>query len=162
MLRANHHGPRRIALIAWPILVLALAFPASASSGPKQGYYQHDNHHHRHHGKGKGNKHQEQVRVIFVPVHREKIREYFIVHQRDLPPYYYSDLGAFPPGIQRQLVVGRPLPPGIAMYPFPPSLDEVLGPPPPCCERVVIGRNAYLIDKNSNVILDILSNLIFR
>jgi len=161
MLRAIHHGPRRIAFIVWPILVVALAFPVSASSEPKQEYRHHDQHHH---GKRKGNKHNEQVRVIFVPVHREKIREYFIVHQRDLPPYYYSDLGAFPPGIQRQLIVGRPLPPGLARraYPFPHNLDAILGPPPPCCERVIIGRNAYLVDRNSNLILDILSNLIFR
>ena len=160
MFEAFTRRSRRIVRLAWPILILALVVPAAAKP-------------HNHNGKGKEYKEykqkgskgkQESVRVVFVPVHRQKIREYFIVHQTSLPRYYYSDLDELPPGIQRQLIVGRPLPPGLAkrMYPFPPSLDEVLGPPPPCCDRVIIGRNGYLVDRTTNLILDILSNLIFR
>ena len=141
--------PRRSALAAWLILLLLLPFPALA--GPR--------HHHRHQ-----KVHKHKTVVIFVPAHHTRIREYFVVHRRHLPAYYYQDLDDLPPGIRKQLIRNGHLPPGLErrIHPFPSELDVVLGPPPPCCRRVIIGRDAYLIDRKSNLILDILSNLIYR
>jgi len=140
--------PRRSALAAWLILLLLLPFPALA--GPR--------HHHRHR---KVHKHEV---VVFVPAHHTRIREYFVVNRRHLPVYYYQDLDDLPPGIRKKLIRQGYLPPGLErrIHPFPRELDVVLGPPPPCCRRVIIGRDAYLIDRTTNLIVDILANVIGR
>jgi hypothetical protein len=158
MLQAFTHGARRRTILAWPILALALALALPALATPS---YAHPG---KGKGKGKGHKN-EKVRVVFVPVQQTRIREYFVVHRRDIPAYYYNDdFDDLPPGIRRQLILNGTLPPGLEdrIRPFPVGLDEVLGPPMPGYRRVIIGRNAYLVDTATNVIVDILTNAITR
>ena len=151
MLSAFTRAPRAVALLAWLILLLLPPFPALARP-------------HQHHRAYRKVHRHEAVRVVFVPVHQTRIREYFVVHRHDLPVYYYQDLDNLPPGLRRQLIVNGYLPRGLdrRIRPFPPRLDEVLGPPPSCCRRVIIGRDAYLIDRTSNLIVDIFANAIGR
>jgi hypothetical protein len=148
------------------IVALTLAVPAVARADrkdviviKKDQQYKKDqhykkNHHHSHHG--------PKTRVIVVPEHRGKVREYFVVHRRDLPRYYYT-IKPLPPGIERHLVVDGHLPPGLDkryIHPFPRNLEVIVGPPPPGTRRIIIGHNAYLIEDRTGTILDILSGIL--
>jgi len=150
MLEAFTRGPLRVAVAVLSILFFTLALPVTASS-------------HKRHVRWKRHKHKHEV-VVFVPAHHTRIREYFVVHRRQLPAYYYQDLDDLPPGIRKKLIRQGYLPPGLEkrIHPFPRELDVVLGPPPPCCRRVIIGRDAYLVDRTTNLIVDILANVIGR
>jgi hypothetical protein len=142
------------------VVALTLAVPAVARAGHKdviiikQNQHYKKNKHHHHHG--------PQTRVIVVPEHRGKVREYFIVHRRDLPRYYYV-VEPLPPGIERHLVLHGYLPPGLDkryIHPFPRNLEVIVGPPPPGTRRIIIGHNAYLIEDRTGTILDILSGIL--
>ncbi len=112
--------------------------------------------HHRHHPH-----HGPKARVIILPEHRVKVREYFVVHRAELPRYYY-EVEPLPPGLERHLVLYGHLPPGLErryIHPFPRQLEVIVGPPPFGTRRIIIGHNAYLIDDRTGVILDILDNI---
>ncbi len=69
---------------------------------------------------------------------------------------------SLPPGIAKNLYRGKPLPPGIAKQVLPTSLIDLLPPPQHGYERVAIDGKVLLIEIATQVIHDVLEDLILR
>lgn len=67
-----------------------------------------------------------------------------------------------PPGIARNLSRGKPLPPGIAKQHLPDGLVHALPPPPGGFERVIVDGKILLIEIATQVIHDVLSDIVLR
>lgn len=65
-----------------------------------------------------------------------------------------------PPGLQKRLDRGEPLPPGLAGRPLPPGLVERLGPAAPGTERLIAGKNVVLIEEATGIVLDIVRDVL--
>ena len=68
--------------------------------------------------------------------------------------------GGLPPGIAKNLARGKALPPGIAKQHLPQGLVSVLPAPPTGFERVVVDGKVLLVEVATQVIHDVLSDLI--
>ncbi len=119
------------------------------------------------HGKGHGNGHWRDKRddrdddddrrgYGFAEHDREEIRSWYGDNYSHLPPGL-AKKDRLPPGIERQLVVRGQFPPGLEkrVYAVPVDLDRRLPPPPPDCERFVLGGHIVLRNRNTNIIVDI-------
>lgn len=86
--------------------------------------------------------------------------------------YYHSLDGAdaprgrganrLPRGIAKNLARGKPLPPGIAKRGLPPTLVAQLPPSPPGYERLVVAGKVLLIETATQIVHDVLSDVLFR
>lgn len=87
---------------------------------------------------------------------RDQIRGWYADNYRHLPPGL-AKKDRLPPGLERQLVVRGTLPPGLERYtyPVPVELNRELPPPPPDCDRVIIGGHIVLRNRSTNIVLDI-------
>ena len=65
-----------------------------------------------------------------------------------------------PPGLQKQLERNGKLPPGLQKSEFPEDLQAKLGPPKEGTERAIVGNDAVLIDTATNVVLDVIRNVV--
>lgn len=68
--------------------------------------------------------------------------------------------GSLPPGLQRQLQRNGRLPPGLEKQGFPADLRFRLPSPLQGTERLIIGNDAVLIEAGTNIILDIMRDVI--
>lgn len=68
---------------------------------------------------------------------------------------------ALPPGIARNLARGKPLPPGIAKQALPGDLSRRLPPVRDGYERVIVDGRVLLVEIATQVIHDILADLVF-
>ena len=69
---------------------------------------------------------------------------------------------SLPPGIAKNLQRGKPWPPGIAKQVLPTSLIHLLPPPPHGYKRVAIDGKVLLVEIATQVIHDVLEDLILR
>jgi len=62
-----------------------------------------------------------------------------------------------PPGLEKHLVRNGTLPPGPQkrFYPAPVELERRLPPPPPDCAHVLIGGHIVLLNRKTNLIVDV-------
>jgi Ni/Co efflux regulator RcnB len=67
-----------------------------------------------------------------------------------------------PPGIAKNLQRGKPLPPGIAKQALPSGLVTQLPPPPKGFERIEIAGKVLLVEIATQVIHDVLEDVILR
>jgi hypothetical protein len=67
---------------------------------------------------------------------------------------------SLPPGIAKNLGRGKPLPPGIAKQYLPENLISRLPPPPHGFERVVLSGKVLLVEVATQVIHDVLEDVI--
>jgi len=65
-----------------------------------------------------------------------------------------------PPGIEKNLARGKPLPPGIAKKYLPDGLLHSLPPPPRGYERIIVDGKVLLVEIASRVIHDILVDIV--
>lgn len=65
-----------------------------------------------------------------------------------------------PPGLQRHLERHGTLPPGLEKKRFPDALDKKLSPVPKGHERIIVGNDAVLLDERTQVIVDILTDVL--
>lgn len=118
-----------------------------------------------------------QVTVAFTPKEAEIIREYYRVQA---PASHYEQDGsgksakngggknkqakgkALPPGIAMNLQRGKPLPPGIAKQQLPDSLLRQLPPVPRGYERVIVDEKVLLVEIATQVIRDVLTDVVFH
>lgn len=87
---------------------------------------------------------------------REEMRHWYGEHREGLPPGL-AKRDQLPPGLEKQLVRRGTLPPGLQkrIQLCPPDLERRLPPPPPDCAHVVIGGHIVLMNRRTNVVLDI-------
>ena len=67
-----------------------------------------------------------------------------------------------PPGIAKNLSRGKPLPPGIAKQHLPDGLVHALPPPPRGYERVIVDGRILLVEIATQVIHDVLTDIVLR
>ena len=82
-----------------------------------------------------------------------------------LPPGLQKQLhkkGKLPPGLQKQLQRKGTLPPGLAKNPLP--YEAIVNLPPPLngTERAIVDTSVVLLEKGTNVILDVLKDVLAR
>jgi hypothetical protein len=125
------------------------------------------------HGQGKGKGHEKQDKQEnegegrsqegrrhekhFSKDHdREAARGWYSEHEGRLPPGL-AKKDQLPPGLQRQLVVRGTLPPGLQkrVQPVPRDLEVRLAPPPPECAHVLIGGNIVVLNRRTNLVVDV-------
>lgn len=79
--------------------------------------------------------------------------------QKGLPPGL-ARRGELPPGLQKRAAKYGSLPPGSAKRELPTDLAAKLPPPTPGTERMVAGSDVVLIDRATNVVLDVLYDVV--
>lgn len=111
-------------------------------------------------GKGKGKGHHkhgdDDQGEYYRDTDRKEARGWYNAHERNLPPGL-AKKDRLPPGLERQLVRNGTLPPGLQkrIRPCPPELVRVLPPPPPDCAHVLVAGHIVLLNRNTNIVLDI-------
>jgi len=115
------------------------------------------------HGHGKGHdKHHDDDRddrdAYRYDHHKEAIRGWYSESEGHLPPGL-AKKDHLPPGLEKQLVRNGSLPPGLQkrLYPAPVELERVLPPPPPDCAHVLISGHIVLLNRKTNLIVDVFS-----
>lgn len=99
------------------------------------------------------------VSIRFSPNEVSIMRDFF--HER-----HASDQGgnkgrkSLPPGIAKNLARGKPVPPGIAKQALPDGLIARLPPAPKGFERVIIAGKVLLVEIATQVVHDILADVI--
>jgi hypothetical protein len=73
----------------------------------------------------------------------------------------HKDKG-LPPGVAKNLARGKPLPPGIAKQQLPDGLVHALPAPPRGYERIIVDGKVLLVDVATQVIHDILTDIVLR
>jgi hypothetical protein len=120
------------------------------------------------HGNGKGRDQQEDggdkgggkakhYEKHYYKTHdREAARGWYNEHEGNLPPGL-AKRDQLPPGLQRQLEERGTLPPGLQkrLQPVPQDLEVRLTPPPPECAHVLIGGNIVLLNRRTNIVVDV-------
>jgi hypothetical protein len=107
------------------------------------------------------------VQVVFSDGEASTIRAYYRDHGA---PQKGSSKGkgmgkafkSLPPGIAKNLQRGKPLPPGIAKQVLPTGLIQLLPPPPHGFERVALAGKILLVEVATQVIHDVLEDVILR
>lgn len=103
------------------------------------------------------------LEVVFTDKEISTIRAYYHDHGT---PHSGNKKGkgkkSLPPGIAKNLQRGKPLPPGIAKQVLPAGLIKVLPPAPRGFERIVVDGKVLLVEVATQVIHDVLEDLILR
>src|SRR6059058_808168 len=108
------------------------------------------------HGKGKGHNKNEDDQG-------ESSKYYFGERDREIITRYYSNRGwNLPPGLEKHLERNGTLPPGLQkrIEPCPMELERQLPPLPADYHRAVLGAHVLIVNKNTNVIVDIMKNVV--
>ena len=101
--------------------------------------------------------------VVFSSKEVAIIRDYYAHPPQDAgkgPPKKQKSK-PLPPGIAKNLQRGKPLPPGIAKQQLPDDLVRRLPPVPSGYERVIVDGRVVLVEVATQVIRDVLEDLIF-
>ena len=99
------------------------------------------------------------IGVVFTDGEASIIRAYYRDHGTPQRGEKNKAKG-LPPGIARNLQRGKALPPGIAKQALPAGLVELLPPPPRGYERVVLSGKILLVEVATQVIHDVLEDVI--
>jgi hypothetical protein len=107
------------------------------------------------HGKGHDKKGDDQDAQYYSD-HDRELRGWYDEHRDQLPPGL-AKKDHLPPGLEKQLVRRGTLPPGLQkrLQPCPEELERRLPPPPPDCAHVVIGGHLVLLNRKTNIVVDI-------
>jgi hypothetical protein len=109
------------------------------------------------HGKGHDKHGEDDQDAQFYKDHdRDVLRGWYSEHRDQLPPGL-AKKDRLPPGLEKQLVRRGTLPPGLQkrLQPCPEELERQLPPPPPDCAHVVISGHLVLLNRKTNIIVDI-------
>ncbi len=99
----------------------------------------------------------------FNDQHRTYVRQYYTEHYghgRNCPPgLAKKNNGCLPPGQARKWDVGQPIPRGVTVYAVPQTVVMQLPPPPYGYRYARIGNDVVLVQRQNNIIVDIIVNL---
>lgn len=101
------------------------------------------------------------IEVTFSVDEAATIRAYFSDEQ-DRSSKKGKAPKALPPGIEKNLARGKSLPPGIAKQVLPADLVRLLPPPPHGYERILLSGKVLLVEIATQVIHDVLEDVILR
>ena len=101
------------------------------------------------------------VEVTFSIDEAATIRAYF-GDEHDKSGKKNKGQKALPPGIEKNLARGKALPPGIAKQVLPADLSRLLPPPPSGFERIMVSGRVLLVEIATQVIHDVLEDVILR
>jgi hypothetical protein len=115
------------------------------------------------HGNGHGKGHEkhgdgdDQDARYYGDRDRDTMRGWYDEHESNLPPGL-AKRDRLPPGLEKQLVRRGTLPPGLQkrLQPCPEDLERRLPPPPPECAHVLIGGHIVLLNRRTNVVVDLI------
>ena len=112
-------------------------------------------------GHGKGHNKQndnDQSEKYYNQHHEESARAWYSQNESHLPPGL-AKKDRLPPGLEKQLVRRGTLPPGLQkrIQPCPVELERLLPPPPPDCGHVLISGHIVLLNRRTNLVVDILT-----
>jgi len=99
------------------------------------------------------------VEVVFTDSEASIIRAYYQDHAAPRDGKNKKSKG-LPPGIAKNLQRGKPLPPGIAKQALPSGLVNQLPPAPDGYERIVLSGKVLLVDVATQVIQDVLEDIV--
>jgi hypothetical protein len=88
--------------------------------------------------------------------HEQALRTWYAESGGHLPPGL-AKKDRLPPGQEKQLVRNGTLPPGLQkrLYPVPVALEQRLPPPPPDCAHVLVSGHVVLLNRRTNLIVDV-------
>ena len=100
-------------------------------------------------------------RIVFGAHDRELISRYYSNRNSNLPPGLAKRGGNLPPGLEKHLERDGTLPPGLQkrVQPCPEELERQLPRLPADYRRVVLGAHIMIVNRNTNVIVDILKDV---
>lgn len=135
---------------AGALIASALVMTPAFSQGKGKGHDKHDQG-----DEGKHNKYE------FGEHDREVITRYYSSRGSNLPPGLAKRGGNLPPGLEKQLERNGTLPPGLQkrVEPCPVELERQLPPLPAEYQRGVIGAHIVIINRNTNVIVDVMKDV---
>jgi hypothetical protein len=112
------------------------------------------------HGHGKGHDKHDDDRDEdhgYYYGHDKEVHDWYTAHGDHLPPGL-AKKDRLPPGLEKQLVVRGTLPPGLQkrIQPCPPELVRYFPPPPPECAHVLIGGHVVLLNRRTNLVVDVM------
>jgi hypothetical protein len=92
----------------------------------------------------------------FADHDRDAMRGWYAGNYRHLPPGL-AKRDRLPPGLENQLVIRAAFPAALVAHiaVVPVDLERQLPPPPPDCERVVVGGHIVLMNRRTKIVLDI-------
>lgn len=103
------------------------------------------------------------VHVVFGSTEIAIIHDYYRDHKdQHKDKNKGKGKNSLPPGIAKNLQRGKPLPPGIAKRSLPAGLLATLPAAPHGYERIVIGGKVLLVEIATQVIHDILEDIVFN
>ena len=112
------------------------------------------------HGKGHDKHHDDDDRddhnAYRYHYQEQAIRGWYSGSENHLPPGL-AKKDRLPPGLEKQLVRNGTLPPGLQkrLYPAPVELERCLPPPPPDCSHVLVSGHIVLLNRKTNLIVDV-------
>jgi hypothetical protein len=108
------------------------------------------------HGKGHDKHGDDDQGTQYYSDHDRELRGWYDEHRDQLPPGL-AKKDHLPPGLEKQLVRRGTLPSGLQkrLQPCPEELERRLPPAPPDCAHVVIGGHLVLLNRKTNIVVDI-------
>ena len=139
-----------------------LAAVLAAGTAYAQGNSQGKGHGKRHQKHGQDDDQSSYGKYAFSSHDREIISGYYANRTSNLPPGLAKRGGNLPPGLEKQLERNGTLPPGLQkrVQPCPVELERRLPPLPPDYRRGVIGAHIVVFNRNTNVIVDVLHDVV--
>ena len=138
------------------LLAVSLGAAPAWSQGKGKGHHKHDADEDEAHGKkDKKWKHE------FDRHDRDVVVTYYSQHS-NLPPGLAKRGGNLPPGLEKQLERNGTLPPGLQkkLQPCPVALERQLPPLEPEYRRAVIGAHLVIYNRSTNVVVDIMKDVV--
>lgn len=99
------------------------------------------------------------IRDYYEALSKKKQEQQGKVKEKGLPPGL-AKREQLPPGLQRHLERHGKLPPGLEKKRLPGDLNKRLSPVPKGYKRLIVGRDVVLVDERTQVIADILADVL--
>lgn len=137
----------------WITLSIACTLAVSGTPVLAQGHGHDKDKDKEEHGRG----HDKDSHDYYREADRDAIRHWYGEHEREGLPPGLAKKDQLSPGLEKQLAARGQLPPGLQkkIQPCPPELVRRLPPPPPDCVNVVIGGHFVLLNRKTNLVIDI-------